>query len=95
MAIVSLAFVQLPFFFFQYLPISAYSCVLDERLSGDSDGRHEKQLYNDLRAPYSLQTSKYSSLYVLIEVAAAGRGQVRRHVLSIYRKNLLCRVVRE
>ena len=57
--------------FFSKSAFSEYSCALDERLAGDSDGRREKLLCEDLRAPFSLQTAKYSALYVLIEVAAA------------------------
>ena len=50
---------------------SEYSCALDERLSDDSDGRREEQLCKEMRALYTQQTPKYSSLYALLEVAAA------------------------
>ena len=50
---------------------SEYSCALDERLSGKSDGRQEELLAEEMRALYTQQTPKQSALYVLIEVAAA------------------------
>ena len=50
---------------------SEYSCMLDKRLSDESDSQREKQLFDELLEPFLLQTPKYSSLYTLIEVAAA------------------------
>ena len=55
--------------FFCKSAFSEFSCALDERLSGESDGRQMKQLFDDMRALFSLPTLKFLSLYILIEVA--------------------------
>ena len=69
-AIVSLALG----FFLSLSAISEYSCALDERLAGDSDGQQEKQLFDELRAPFSPQTLKCSSIFVLLEASAAANS---------------------